>query len=190
LPWTLPAEGENLVMRGSLVVLTGASGSGKTTLARAVQESCPVCDVLFFDSVGVPSPEKMEAWGEGHQPGGAWQRAMTLAWFARIAEIRKTGRAVLFEGQMRIAFIQEAMRASDTMDAQVILVDCDDATRSERLHGERGQPELADAQMMGWARYLREEAEKAGYEVLDTGARLRGECVELLCSRLRGGGDL
>jgi ABC-type multidrug transport system ATPase subunit len=53
-------------MAGSLVVLTGASGAGKTTLARAIKERYPdECDVLFFDSVGVPSPEEMKKRGDG-----------------------------------------------------------------------------------------------------------------------------
>ena len=53
-------------MAGFLVVLTGASGGGKTTLARAIKERYPdECDVLFFDSVGVPSPEEMKKWGDG-----------------------------------------------------------------------------------------------------------------------------
>ena len=85
---------------------------------------------------------------------------------------------------MRIAFIQEAMLASDANDAEVVLVDCDDATRAIRLCADRGQPELATAQMMGWAEYLRNEAKQANYEILDTCARTYEECVQLLCTRL------
>jgi uridine kinase len=55
-------------MIGSLVVLTGASGSGKTTLAKRIQERYPKeCEVMFFDSVGVPSSEEMKKWG-GQDP--------------------------------------------------------------------------------------------------------------------------
>jgi predicted kinase len=94
-------------MAASLVILTGASGSGKTTLSRAIQQTCPAhCDVLFFDSVGVPSAEAMRTFGEGHQPGGAWQRATTMQWIERMAPMLRAGTSVLFEGQMRIAFIQ------------------------------------------------------------------------------------
>ena len=95
-------------MTGSLVVLTGASGSGKTTLAHAIKDRYPgKVVVLFFDSIGVPSIEEMKRWGHGYQPGGAWQRAMTLEWFDKLAGILNTGRSVLFEGQMRLAFIRE-----------------------------------------------------------------------------------
>ncbi len=95
-------------MTGSLVVLTGASGVGKTTIADVIEKRHPECAVFHFDTVGVPSAEIMATFGLGHEPGGAWQRAMTLQWFKRIGPVLKTGRAVLFEGQMRIAFVQEA----------------------------------------------------------------------------------
>ena len=157
-------------MAPSLVILTGASGSGKTTLARAIQQACPShCKVLLFDSVGGPSVETMRAFGDGHQPGGAWQRATTLQWMERIAVKRRAGISVLFEGQMRIAFIHEALAVSGIEGAHIILVDCEDATRRARLHDDRNQPELANADMMAWSRYLREEATQAGCEILDTG---------------------
>lgn len=165
-------------MAASLVILTGASGSGKTTLARAIEQTSPAqCEVLFFDSVGVPSPEAIEAFGEGHQPGGAWQRATTLQWIKRIAAMLRAGRSVLFEGQMRIAFVKEALALSGIEGARIVLVDCDDAIRSARLHIDRNQPELANADMMHWSRYLRDEARQAGCEILDTGAVPFEDCL-------------
>ena len=172
-------------MEASLLILTGASGSGKTTLARAIQQECPArCEVLFFDSVGVPSPEAMRAFGDGHQPGGAWQRAMTFQWMERIAAILRAGTSVLFEGQMRMAFIYEALAFSGIESAHILLVDCDDATRLGRLHVNRNQPELANADMMGWARYLREEAQHAGCETLDTGQIPFDVCCERILQLL------
>jgi adenylate kinase family enzyme len=157
-------------MAASLVILTGASGSGKTTLSRAIQQACPAhCDVLFFDSVGVPSAEAMRTFGEGHQPGGAWQRATTMQWIERMAPMLRAGTSVLFEGQMRIAFIQEALALSGIEGAHIVLMDCDDATRSARLCSDRIQPELASIDMMAWSRYLRDEATEAGCEILNTG---------------------
>jgi dephospho-CoA kinase len=165
-------------MIGSLVVLTGASGSGKTTLAKTIQERYPnECEVMFFDSVGVPSSEEMQKWG-GQDPGSTWQRATTLEWFAKLTPILRAGRSVLFEGQMRVAFIHEALEASETTAAHIVLVDCDDITRAKRLIGERDSPALANDRMMKWAAHLRTEAMQAGYHVLDTGHATLDECVE------------
>jgi dephospho-CoA kinase len=175
-------------MAASLVILTGASGSGKTTIARAIQLTCPAhCEVLFFDSVGVPSAEAMRAFGDGHQPGGAWQRAITLGWMENIAVKLAAGTSVLFEGQMRIAFIHEALALSDIRCARIVLVDCDDATRRSRLHTDRNQPELANVDMMAWSRYLRDEATEAGCEILDTGAVSFAGCRDRILRLLTNG---
>src|SRR5579859_4650221 len=115
-------------MPPSLVILTGASGVGKTTIARAIENLHPEITVFRFDSIGVPSPEVMATYGSDHQPGGAWQRATTLLWFERIASVLKSGSPVLFEGQMRIAFIQEALATHAISNARVILIECTDET--------------------------------------------------------------
>lgn len=154
---------------GSLVVLTGASGSGKTTLALELERTHPKYTVLRFDTIGVPTAEVMASFGAGHQPGGAWQRAMTLQWFERIAPILRSGRSVLFEGQMRIAFIKEALAANGITHAHVVLVECGDYTRDDRLIHLRRQPELANESMRGWSLFLRREAQEAELEILDTG---------------------
>ena len=95
-------------------------------------------------------------------------RAMTLEWFDRIAKVLAAGQPVLFEGQMRIAFVQEAMQTHGIEHARIICVECDDSTRTNRLTNDRLQPELANESMMGWSRYLHQEAIDAGYEVFDT----------------------
>lgn len=50
----------------------------------------------------------------------------------------------------------------------MILVDCDDETRLQRLKVDRQQPELATEEMLNWASYLRKEALEACCGVLDT----------------------
>src|SRR5580693_4598846 len=122
--------------------MTGASGSGKTAIAKTIELHHPSITVFRFDTIGVPSAAVMATFGVGHQPGGAWQRAMTLKWLERIAPIVAAGQTVLFEGQMRIAFIQEALTTFAIQNARVLCVECDDATRSRRLTQDRLQPEL------------------------------------------------
>jgi len=152
----------------ALVIMTGASGSGKTAIARTIEEKHPSITVLRFDTIGVPPAEVMATFGAGYQPGGAWQRAMTFKWLARIAPILAGGNTVLFEGQMRVAFIREALAASGVENARIVCVECDDLTRGHRLTYNRLQPALADESVISWSRYLHEEAIEAGYEILDT----------------------
>ena len=152
----------------ALVIMTGASGSGKTAIAKAIEESHPSFTVLGFDRIGVPSAEVMATFGSDHMPGGAWQRAMTFRWLERIAPMLAEGETVLFEGQMRIAFIREALTASKIENARILCVECDDPIRVRRLTHDRLQPELANESTMGWSRYLHREALEAGYEILDT----------------------
>ena len=168
----------------ALVIMTGASGSGKTAIAKAIEECHPSITVLRFDTIGVPSTEVMASFGSGHMPGGAWQRAMTFKWFERIAPLLAAGQNVLFEGQMRIAFIREALAASKIENARILCVECDDSTRTRRLVQDRLQPELASESMMGWSRYLHQEALTAGYEILDTTNLSLSESVSYVLSIL------
>ena len=78
---------------------------------------------------------------------------------------------------MRIAFIREALVAAGLTDARVVLVDCDDETRTRRLVHDRQQPELSNDAMKNWATYLRDEAYAANVEVLDTTRKSFAECV-------------
>jgi hypothetical protein len=171
-----------------LVILTGASGSGKTTIAERIEQQYPEqVRVLRFDSIGVPSPEERIArWGSG----GGWQRAMTIEWLDRIARERYA-LPVLFEGQMRLAFITEGLATAGIAEARIVLVHCDDTTRTHRLCNERNQPDLANPDMMNWAKFLRGEAEAGGFELLDTSKISIEDSVEYVCERLgigRSGG--
>ncbi|AYG65906.1 MULTISPECIES: AAA family ATPase [unclassified Rhizobium] len=150
----------------SLIILTGASGSGKTAIAQAIaRDHASMLAVYHFDSIGVPS---LDAMIQDHGSPEGWQRDKTVEWLARLAPQMRKGRAILLEGQMRPSFIKEAAAAADIGDYRLLLIDCDDAARIHRLAVERGQPELADANMMNWAAYLRQEARKNSCEILDT----------------------
>jgi AAA domain-containing protein len=150
----------------TLVVLIGASGSGKTTIADAIAaQHRQDLDVLYFDRIGVPAVEQMIA---DYGSPAAWQRAKTFDWMFRLAGTSRPGGDILFEGQMRLAFLSAAIEAAGLPDCIPILVDCDDETRRRRLSLDRMQPELADQSMMDWARFLRDEAKNGSCEILDT----------------------
>jgi hypothetical protein len=90
---------------------------------------------------------------------------MTIEWLVKITK-EPQPLPILFEGQMRLEFIKEGLAIAGIGEASVILVDCDDATRTHRLCNERNQPGLASAEMMNWAKFLRSEAEAGGFELL------------------------
>lgn len=168
----------------ALVIMTGASGSGKTAIAKAIEENHPSITVLRFDTIGVPSAEVMATFGDDHRPGGAWQRAMTFKWLETITPMLAESRKVLFEGQMRIAFIREALAASKIENARILCVECDDATRMRRLTHDRLQPELTNESMRNWSRYLHQEAVEARYEILNTTNLSLSESVKYVLSML------
>jgi hypothetical protein len=164
------------------VVLTGASGSGKTMIAHCVQpHHSATHDVVFFDSAGVPPTDQMVS---EYGSIEAWQLATTMAWMVKIRGLLVAGRPVLFEGQVRIAFILDALAEAGITGARVILADCSDNVRHARLRTDRNQAELANPLMMSWAKYLRDEARNAGFEILDTGRFPLAECVDYIRQRL------
>jgi len=165
-----------------LIVLTGASGSGKTAIARAIAaRHADRVDTLHFDSIGIPSLDRMIAeFGSPEE----WQRAKTIEWMANIATMPRLRPNVVFEGQARIAFLNEAIAAADLRDHRIVLVDCDDVTRQRRLTDNRLQPELASATMMNWAAFLRNEARRHHCEIVDTSSASVDACAERIVRHL------
>lgn len=140
----------------------GASGSGKTSAVHELEKSGrPGLKTFFFDRIGVPSEqERIERWGSG----GGWQRAMTIEWVRRMSgELAHSD--VLLDGQTRPSFIVEACELSAVTRYRIILIDCSEDVRRERLV-QRGQPELANEQMMEWGRWLLRETRKVGGDVI------------------------
>jgi RNase adaptor protein for sRNA GlmZ degradation len=165
-----------------LVILTGASGSGKTAITEAITSRyTESVDVYHFDQVGVPSPEEMIA---NYGSTEAWQLAKAHEWMMKMAANRSTKRHILFEGQMRCSFALEAVAAAGITEFMLILVDCDDATRTRRLTLERRQPDLANPIMMSWAQYLRNEARQLHCTILDTTVLSLDECVKQIWAHL------
>ncbi len=147
-----------------LFFIIGASGSGKTTVVKEI-EKMMLTDfkTIYFDSIGVPNMDEMnDKYGGPEQ----WQRVKTVEWIEIIKQKFLTNVNVIFDGQTRPSFVEEGCTSMELTNYSVILLDCSDDERRKRLFN-RGQKELADANMMNWANYLRNECEQRGYLILD-----------------------
>lgn len=150
----------------AVLFLLGSSGCGKTLLCKALQQHLnrDKSEVLFFDSVGVPSEEEMvKDFGSGEN----WQRVTTHDWVRKIAD-RKDKALIVFEGQYRPDFVTEILDGSGIDSYLITVVTCAEAVWSERLRQGRQQPELVTEDMRNWARFLREKTVEAGGSVIDT----------------------
>lgn len=161
----------------AILVLTGASGAGKTTLVAALRAlALPGVGCYHFDSVGVPSPEEMERlYGGGEQ----WQAAVTEQWIARLLRNDDGLRVAVLDGQTRPSVLKDTLERLGARRWRIVLADCGHAERNARLHGPRGQPELATRDMDCWAAYLRGQADALGLPVLDTSRPLDVTVAEL-----------
>jgi len=148
-----------------LVVVTGASGAGKTTIAKELERD-KIHNLVFcyFDSVGVPSPEVMAKEFGGQE---SWQRTKTEDWVEMIKNKYLGDEIVLLDGQIRPVFVELACKKQNIENYEVVLIDCSDKVRRERLI-ERGHPNLVNSEMMNWAKVLREECGSKGYNIIDT----------------------
>lgn len=150
-----------------LFICTGASGAGKTAVVnhfKTLQLLGPL-HCLHFDKIGVPTLEEMErVYGAAEE----WQRKKTQEWMEEIQREYLLKSDVLLEGQMRIAFLLNSLQRTGMSTASIVLIDCNDEARKQRLVHNRQQPELANVQMMNWATHLRNEAKANGIPVVDT----------------------
>lgn len=148
----------------TLFFLIGASGGGKTTAAKALEANkIPTLSFYYFDSIGVPSFEEMvKEYGSTDE----WQRIKTIEWAQKLKnDLSST--SVVLDAQTRPSFIEEACQKANIKNYAIILFDCSDAVRKDRLT-RRNQPELANEQMMNWAAYLRKECAERNAVVIDT----------------------
>lgn len=147
-----------------LVFIIGASGSGKTTAVKALEKpNIFNCQILYFDNIGVPSFEEMKM---KYNSPEEWQRIKTEEWVKTIKQLFLSKTHVILDGQTRPIFIEQACIKYEILAYEVILFDCSDEERTKRLV-HRGNPELADQNMMNWAKYLREESQKRDYHIIN-----------------------
>ncbi len=144
--------------------IIGASGSGKTTIVKALEKNSFLnYTIHYFDSIGVPSFEDMCSLYKGPEE---WQRIKTHEWVKQIKEKFLVHSSAILDGQTRPQFIEEACSQQEIPAYEIILLDCSDEKRRERLI-KRGQAELADQSMMNWAQYLREQCQQKGYPIIN-----------------------
>ena len=164
-----------------LFIVTGASGSGKTTVVKDLQKrNIKNLEIFFFDSIGVPTPEKMKSRFGGSEE---WQRLTTINWIKKIKEETLDKNDALLDGQIKPSFVREACRVNEVENYEIILFDCSDEVRSNRLMG-RGHSELVNPDTMNWARLLREESTKTGCLIIDNTNLPEKESAELLSKKV------
>jgi adenylate kinase family enzyme len=156
-----------------LIVLIGASGSGKTTLARRLEKKLPkdAAIFLYFDRIFGTKPFGVVVENSDEDS----QRIATETWCKIIARDFGEAGAVILDGQTRWSFVQGGCFLAGLPAPELILIDCEDAERTRRLT-ERRQPELANQQMMDWAKWLRNDAAARRFPVLDTTNKGLGDC--------------
>jgi energy-coupling factor transporter ATP-binding protein EcfA2 len=169
----------------AILVLTGASGAGKTTLALKINElAIPGVKGINCDRVQVAETE------------GATDRQAEILryWISHLSQPDTGIELGVLDTQIRPHRALEVLSQAAIAYLQIVLVDCDPVKRNERLHGERGQPDLANPQMDCWAAYLRGQADALKLSIIDTSDdRPDKSLVELevivrnLLSRLRSG---
>jgi len=143
----------------------GASGSGKTTVTQALHETgSSNFKTVYFDDIKIPSLEEIYA---KYKSPEEWQKAKTIEWVKTIKDTFLPHAHVILDGQTRPAFIEEACIKNEIVNYDTVLFDCSEEQRTQRLIA-RGQSELANAQMMNWATYLRQESQKRAYHIIDT----------------------
>jgi GrpB-like predicted nucleotidyltransferase (UPF0157 family) len=166
-----------------LIIFTGASGSGKSVVLDALKEKYSNLPIKFlsFDSAEIPSPEQMES-EEGSVED--WQLKRTYDWLLRIKTDYLSDTHVLFEGQMRVSFLKEALENLGISHSHLLLLDCSDSVRAKRLKIERNQADLLYERTMIWAEFLREEAQEEVVCTIDTTDLTCEQMVECVCKQV------
>ena len=148
-----------------LYFLIGASGVGKTTASNLLENKRKDIKFIYPDKeMVIPSKEEMiKLFGSVDN----WQKDQTSKRIKRIKDEFLNNQSVLIDTQSRFEFINNACKENQIDNFQVILFDCEDSVRNERLH-QRGQPYLINQDMDNWAKFLREDCKKNNCTIIDT----------------------
>ena len=151
----------------AILFLSGASGVGKTTILDIlkVRNTKPSYVFLHYDSIGIPSfTEMIEQDGSLER----WQELTTHKWIEKITNEYQDTDTVIIEGQSNLEFVERACQRFSVKRYAIILIDCNWETICNRLTINRQQPELVNADMQNWVKFLREQAQLKGIPIFDT----------------------
>jgi len=157
--------------------LIGSSGSGKTTASESIEGmKIPNLTLCFPDRQHIPSLEEMvKEYGSTDE----WQKMHNFAIIEEVKNKFINKGNVLVDTQSRPSFIEEGCRKYGINSYKIILFDCSDQVRKERLV-KRGHPELANDRMMDWARYLRQACTGENCTIVDTTELTKEQCKDIL----------
>ena len=161
--WLLRINDIILYMK-KLIFILGASGSGKTTNVKNIENKySDKYHFAYFDQPRVPSVEEVQ---EKHGGWENWGVERTNDWVKKIKENYIEDRVTIFDVHTKPQNIENACNDFGIIDYVVILLDCSDDERKNRLI-ERGQPHLINDSLFEWALFLRDEAVKRDYIVIE-----------------------
>ena len=141
-----------------LFLVFGSSASGKTFALAPLSRRLPDLVVHDFDEIGVPAGADLE-----------WRLWANEEWLRTALRHQRAGRDMLLAGNTPPGELLDSPSAPLVEAISACLLDCDDATRTERLRA-RGESWLARTgaeltDYLAWAERLRQHASLAGSRV-------------------------
>jgi hypothetical protein len=134
-----------------MFLVTGSSAAGKTYALNELRERQPELAIHDFDEIGVPP-----------NADTAWRQRADEAWIQRALDYQAAGTDLLLAGQTPFGEFLAAPSVTQLEAVSACLIDCDDATRIERLR-KRGPEWLASTagdlqDYLNWADWMRHHA--------------------------------
>jgi hypothetical protein len=135
-------------MGSMMFLVSGSSAAGKTFALNALRERQPELVIHDFDEIGVPASADT-----------AWRQRANEAWVRRAIDYQAEGTDILLAGQTPYGELLAAPSSTELEAISACLIDCDDATRTERLRA-RGPEWLASTagdlqDFLNWADWMR-----------------------------------
>ena len=161
-------------MKLAALIVTGACGAGKTTLTLGVEKlklKGVTCYILDYLEDVLPSSADT-------QSDEDYQSSLLEYWVSKLLQEVEQPSVAIIDAHIRPHLASQLLHKLG-VPHDVVMVDCDTELRHERLRG-RGQPELINSQMDGWAAYLRGQADALGLTIIDNSVAPLDESISSL----------